>query len=244
MKLKLHKTKLAAWLPMLALLFAFSSLQAQDDERKAKVSGGYGYFTPGIVSLDMVPLNAYLTPNGFSETSDLNFTLGGGGFIIVRNFILGGEGHSVISQELASPDQNVNLQGGWGQFNIGYVALSRRGFLLYPKLGIGGYNHQMTIRSAGATPSVDDVFSDGDYSGTELIRQGLLLSGAVGMQFMPGFDESAGSGLTFGLEVGYNYAATENAWTAYETALAGGPAMNMTGIFARLQIGFGGWHRQ
>ncbi|MEM1000549.1 MAG: hypothetical protein AAGN35_26080 [Bacteroidota bacterium] len=242
--MSLRIDRIALCLPMLALLLAFSTLPAQDDDKRGKVSGGYGYFSAGIIDLETAPLNASLTGNGYGEASSTQITLGGAGFLIVRNFIIGGEGHGVVSQEMNSSAQNATLEGGWGQFNLGYVLLSGKGILLYPKVGIGGYNHRLVIQNAQNLPSVNDVFAEGNYSGTELIRNGLLVSGALGFQFMPGFDDSSGSGLSIGLEVGYNYAANEGAWEAYGTPLTGGPSLNMTGIFARLNIGFSGWHRQ
>lgn len=230
----------------LTFVMSFGFAQAQDEESKgAKVSGGYGYFTPGATMLDTDGLNSYLGDYGFGDQHNGNrITLGGGGMMIVRNFILGGEGHSLMGQDFNNPTQSLNIKGGWGQFNVGYVLLGKKGMLLYPKIGIGGYNHRMVVTDAGQTASVDDVFFSGNYSGTELIKNGLLLSGSIGFDYMPGFDETAGSGIVFGIEAGYNYAATDNNWTAYEANLAGGPALNMTGAFARIKIGFGGWHRQ
>jgi hypothetical protein len=230
----------------LTFVLSFGFAQAQDDEdsKAAKVSGGYGYFVAGATMLESGPMNNYLSNYGFGEYNGTRLTFGGGGIMIVRNFILGGEGHSLMGQDLNSPTQDLSIKGGWGQFSLGYVLLGKKGMLLYPKVGVGGYNHRLTVTDANQQAAVDDVFYSGNYSGTELIKTGLLLSGSMNFEFMPGFDQTAGSGLVFGIEAGYNYAATDNDWTAYEANLAGGPALNMTGAFARLRIGFGGWHRQ
>ena len=57
-------------------------------------------------------------------------TLGGGGHsVAVSGLILGGEGHSVFSDEGA---------GGLGFFDIGYAAVRRGNLIVYPLLGLGG----------------------------------------------------------------------------------------------------------
>ncbi|HHG86326.1 MAG TPA: hypothetical protein ENJ82_16365 [Bacteroidetes bacterium] len=238
-------TRLALMLGFL-LTLTFGTINAQGDEKEksGKISGGYGYFSLGYTQLDLGPTNTFMNGVNYSDFANNHITIGGGGFVMVKNLILGGEGHSLLSQEAKSTQQNALLSGGWGQFQIGYIVLARRGFILYPRFGVGRYNHSLLLtNTAGNSTNVND-FLNGNFNGTEIIRKGMLLSGELGFEFMPGFDENSGSGLTFGLNVGYNYAASSNAWTAYQVELQNGPDLNMSGIYARLRIGFGGWHRQ
>lgn len=220
---------------------AFFNFEDEEEEpRKTKISGGLGYFIPGYVLKEHTMLNDYLRSDIFEDNG---ITIGGGGQIVVRNFVIGGEGHGTLTQEGTFGTQTAKLRSGWGTFNLGYVVWSKRGFMLYPRVGVGGYNNRLTLMSNTGPNTVDQTVI-GIYPGTELVQKGVLLSGDIGFSWMPGFDETSGAGLVLGLNIGYNYAATSGDWYAYDNVLTGGPVVDPSGVFVRLTIGGGGWHRQ
>ena len=65
----------------------------------------------------------------------------------------------------------------------------------------------------------------------------------LGFEWMPGFDESAGSGIVIGLDLGYHLAITEGPWEANTVTVGYNPKVSPTGIYANFHLGFGGWNR-
>jgi hypothetical protein len=225
-----------------ATSFAQDTEEAEPEKDSKKISGGYGYFTPGFGMYDVDKLNGFVGGTG-DAFQGAGLTFGGGGMVMVRSLILGGEGSSFLKQKATIGDQDVAFETGWGKGYLGYVLMGKKGFLLYPKVGIGAYKHVLTLNDNSSTTSVLSVYN-GQYSATQLVRKGMLLSFGAGFEWMPGFDEAAGSGIVIGLEAGYNLAATQNNWEAYGKSLVGGPFVNPSGVYVQLHVGFGGWNRQ
>jgi len=243
------KTFLLAFL----LMFGYAAAQAQDEneegsneatpveEEKGKhISGGYGFFSPGLSLRDGAALNSYLGQDLVSSTA---FSLGGGGVLMIKSLMLGGEGGSFLKDKVENGNLAMTMESGWGKFTLGYVVYGRKGLLIYPKVGIGGYKNSLTLQKTNTLANVDTVFAGG-YTGTNLQRNGAFVCFGAGFDWMPGFDETAGSGIVLGFDAGYNLGITEKSWEAYGTALNGGPTLSPNGIFVNLHIGFAGWNRQ
>jgi hypothetical protein len=233
---------------LLGLLFTFSSSFGQDtipdpmdDGGPKRVSGGYGYAVGGYSMKDVDGLATFVGNGTTFSSGAIGF--GGGGMLMVRSVMLGGEGFSNLKQSASFGSQDLTFESGWGKFYVGYVLLGKKGLLLYPKVGIGGYKESLTLTNRDADATMDTVFT-GVYSGTNLVKKGVLMSFGAGFEWMPGFDQTSGSGVVFGLDLGYNLALTEGAWQAFEADLTGGPVLKPNGIYANLHIGFGGWNRQ
>jgi hypothetical protein len=238
---------------LLALLLAFSCTfamaQDEDGENEATpveqdgpkhISGGFGYFTPGFGMQDLGALNSFTGATGLNGNG---ITLGGGGLVMIKSLMLGGEGSSFLDRDASVGNLNVQLLSGWGKASIGYVVYGRRGLLIYPKVGFGGSTQTLTLDKTNAVANVDSIFAGG-YSSTTLQKKGLFMSFGAGFDWMPGFDETAGSGLVIGFDLGYNLAVSEGNWYALNTKLAGGPSVTPNGVFVNLHIGFAGWNRQ
>jgi hypothetical protein len=101
----------------------------------------------------------------------------------------------------------------------------------------------LLLKDPASAGSVDTVLT-GTYPATLLVKTGMLMSLGFAFEWMPGFDETAGSGVVLGLEAGYQLGISENAWEAHGVPLAGGPSLLPSGIYAALRIGFGGWNQQ
>jgi hypothetical protein len=239
---------LNGWIIAFGLLLSVSFAYAQDtipdpmdDGSPKRVSGGYGYAIGGFAMNDVDGLSNFVGNGASFSGNAIGF--GGGGMLSVRSVLLGGEGYSSLKQKATFGNQDLTYESGWGKFYVGYVILGKKGLLLYPKVGIGGYKESLTLNNKSANTSMDTVFT-GAYTGTNIVKQGVLMSFGAGFEWMPGFDQSAGSGIVLGLDLGYNLAITENDWKAFETTLTGGPSLKPTGLYANLHIGFGGWNRQ
>jgi hypothetical protein len=232
---------------LVTLLLASVSLYAQNtlrdplDEGGKRISGGYGYATIGISTQDLSSLNAY-AGNGVNF-QEKPISMGGGGQLMIKNLVLGGEGGRAMGQEARLGSQDLLYSSGWGKFYLGYVLYSKNGLLLYPKFGLGRYKQSLLLKEYGGFGSVDTVFT-GTYPSTIIVKTGVLMSLGFAFEWMPGFDETAGSGAVVGFEAGYHLGISENAWEAHGVKLNGGPSLLPSGIYAALHIGFGGWNLQ
>lgn len=233
------------------LLLGCTSLSAQDsipvpdpmdDGRPKRVSGGFGYGQIGLGMKDVSELNAVIG-NGV-DFQDMSLTVGGGGFLMIRSILLGGEGMSNWDQKASFGTQDVRYESGYGQFMLGYVVYGRKGLLIYPKVGIGGYRESITLVNNSAVATLDTILT-GSYTSTTLTSKGTLLSFGAGLEWMMGFDESSGSGITFGLDLGYHLGIGATKWESDSRPIGGTvPKLNPTGMYASFHIGFSGWNRQ
>lgn len=215
-----------------------------DDGRPKRVSGGNGYATAGLGMKDVSSLDATFG-NGV-QFKDQSLTLGGGGFLMIRSIMLGGEGMSYWNQaaDFDNGNQEVKYESGWGQFYMGYVLFGRKGFLLYPKVGIGGYKESLTLVNKSAVDTMSTILT-GAYTSTNLVAKGAMMTFGAGFEWMPGFDESSGSGITLGLDLGYHLAVSSRGWESVNQTIKGStPDLKPTGFYANFHIGFGGWNRQ
>jgi len=91
----------------------------------------------------------------------------------------------------------------------------------------------------GATVDID-----GDYAGTEITQNGLFAGAEVSLDYMIGYDEKSGAGITFGVKVGYNHQLSTGNWRSFGNNLGSTVDLDVSSPYARLSIGFAGWHRQ
>jgi hypothetical protein len=214
-----------------------------EDRGRKRVSGGQGYITAGYHMFKMDEYNAYFAPDALPAVKDNGISLGGGFNIIVRNLVLGGVWSNILEKSSSASQLDAKLKSSMGLFQVGYVVFAKKGFLVYPKVGIGNFNNDLTLKENRQTTTFDTI-SAGNYPGSLLNNRGLLGNAELNLDWMPGFDESSGGGLMFGLGVGYNMGLTDKGWDTYGTTVTGGPAIDLSGLYVRLRIGFGGWNLQ
>lgn len=239
------------WIPVVLLLAALFPLAAQaqfddnpDEKEHKKVSGGWGFFTPGYQMTSMAPLNASLASAGLGTYQDNAITTGGGGYLVISNFLIGGEGGSLLRQEVSSATGQSRLEGGWGTFNIGYTPWATdKGLVLVPRVGIGGYNYRLFLQD-GAGPSTFPGIVASPGTASWLEKKGLLLTADLGLNYSISYKQGRGGGFFVGLDVGYNYCPKLDEWTLWGEPVQGGPGIDLSGAFVRLRVGGAGWHRQ
>lgn len=238
----------------LAALLALALLPGFVTPLAAQQAGGRGAFQLGYQAPDIDPLNASLVSSGFPAFDDGFLTLGGFGFGRVGDFLIGGEGHGFLPREETTPDGEfrTRLSGGYGMFNLGYMALSNERVDVYPIFGVGGGTLQLDLIER-SSPVFGEVLDDPGTS-TRLTTEDFLLSAAVGVDYRFGAyphesrrrrdrddDEDEGrGGLFLGLRAGWVWAPGDTQWQLDElNEVAGGPTAGPTGFYVRVSVG--GW---
>lgn len=224
-----------------AMILAPVAGTAQENDSWAG-SGGRGFFQAGLLRLDVDDMNAALAGAGFPTLDRGTVTLGGGGYATRGRFVIGGEGHGLLSDDQPSADGSVQvgLDGGYGLFKVGYLAYSESGLDVYPMVGIGGGGLNVSIVERSA-PTFDDVLANPQRSSRLSTGMFLLdLSLAADYRFTRRSEEGRSGGLLVGLQAGYVFAPGSTDWTLDDiNGVAGGPDLGIQGLYIRLSLG--GW---
>lgn len=238
----------------LLLILAGFSASAQDDdwdfeeetgEKKGKISGLMLHVPVTYQSLEIANLNSALYPNGGVSdvfTSD-KLSLGIHGTFVVRNFVLTAGMDQTFRETSSTPTAKARYNLRQRKLGVGWNVYSNRGLIIYPTAHVGLYTHNLVIAENTADNGTVGVFA-GDYSGTQLTKQGLYTGAEISVDYMTGFDEKSGAGITFGVKLGYNYQLSEGSWSSFGTDLGDDPNLDISGAYAKLCIAFAGWHRQ
>jgi hypothetical protein len=231
---------------VLTVLMVMSGIVTAQQERTRKLHGGFGGFMFGGQLTDISKLNDRLVSTNYTKFQDKFYTLGGGGYGIINNFIIGGEGHGLMARngDNTTRTHRTTLQGGGGAFNLGYIIFSRNNYWLYPYFGIGGETMTLSIRSR-ENPPFDDVLTDPNRSST-LKTSGLALTAGLGWDYLfnIGGNERNFGGLGVGFRIGYTYTPFNEGWQLNCSDIGSGPDISITGPFVRMTIGGGGISKQ
>lgn len=221
---------------------------------------GRGAFQVGFQGTDLGDLNADLTGAGFPSFDDGLITLGGFGLGSAGRFLIGGEGHALLPTEETTADGTFRTRfgGGYGMFNLGYLAYSDDHVDIYPILGVGGGGTTLEIIER-SSPTFDDVLDD-PARGSRLTTGGFMMSVSVGADYRFGpaererrrwrdrgrdrndddDEDDDHGGLFVGLRAGWLWTPGDARWELDElNEVAGGPNVGPTGLFIRLSVG--GW---
>ena len=206
-------------------------------------SSGRGFFQAGFLRLAVDDMNSALSGAGLPTLDRSTVTLGGGGYARRGRFVIGGEGHGLLSDDQPSPDGavQVSLDGGYGLFKVGYLAYTESGLDVYPMVGIGGGGLSVSIVERSA-PTFDEILVDPARSSrlsTGMFLMDLSVNADYRFTRYRREDGRAG-GLLVGLQAGYLFAPGSTSWTLDDTnGVAGGPDLGIQGLYVRLSLG--GW---
>ncbi|PNR95677.1 hypothetical protein [Petrotoga olearia] len=202
--------------------------------------GGLGGGDIGAQWLDVEELNAELKAAGLPELNDVALANGGGGYGIMGKFIIGGEGYSISTKEKSGVD-TVQLNIGYGTFNLGYLILSKQAFRMYALGGIGGGGISLKISQNPESTNFDDNFStfnENTFStGFPIFKVGINADYILSFS-----DDEAAGGLALGLAAGYTYAPVGlvSDWKLSDSTIEGVPNFGPTGPYISFRIGGGG----
>lgn len=206
---------------------------------QSKTSGGEGYFMVGMQKIDVKNLNSLLRLNNYPSLDESYTSVGGGGYGIVNNFVIGGEGHGLIGTEVSNQNYKVNLTAGYGMFNIGYVIYNNYGLKIFPLVGFGAGGIDLRINEKTSLDFTDVL--NNPKRGSSLSMAGLMLNIGVNGGYIVNFNEEKNEGgVLIGITVGYTHFLKLGNWTLFENDISGGPNIGISGFYVRFNIGGGG----
>ena len=198
--------------------------------------GGAGFIAIGTNVAQFNSLNDRLEASGYPSFGTRLLSLGGGGYrTIGGRFLLGGEGYGVLTPSNTSRGRRVSLGGGYGLATVGYLAIVRPQWRVYPQVGAGLGGFSVQIGSAD-NAAFDDVLDDPSRE-SELNRGQFLLS--LSLQGAYTFRSTNEGGFHVGLQAGYLFAPADSDWTLDGDPIDGGPEAGFDGPYVRLLIGGG-----
>jgi len=210
-------------------VFVFALANSQDH-----FYGGLGYFNAGVNFLNFDKLNKVLSDNGLAQFGNGVVSLGGGGFFIVNNVMIGGEGFSFLSQKKDKENYRSIISGGAGFFKLGYILHQRNNFQIYPMIGIGGGGLDLKVIDKTERNFNNAISERKDFNAS--------FSALV-------FDVSVGADLKLGkygyfilgVKTGYLFSPVVGKWKAgNEVDLKEGPEQGINGFYLKVSIGGGG----
>ncbi len=166
--------------------------------------GGAGYFTfGGFYFPQQQNLGTNITGVD-AAYPQYGFTIGGGGYSVVKGVVLGGRGTGSIGSKFEVSGQKGEYTFGGGQFDFGYVILANKRFLSFLYLGIGGYTYGVKITNASD--------SQLDLGSVTIPARSTLSIDYGGFTLAPGFNFTVvRNAFGVSLDVSYIY------WTASNT---------------------------
>jgi len=203
-------------------------------------TGGVGFFTPGIHTIQFNKLNDYL-PAGYPEITNKPLVTGGAGYAIISNFIIGGEGGTMHAGSFKKDNQQVDLTGDYSYFSLGYLVMKKKGYMIYPLISIGSNSIDLYVHERNQDVSFNAAVSEPFQATTFLYKTKMLKLSATGLYTLKGSRANkATGGLMVGLEAGYQLAYRTGKWTYDNGNIVNGPDFSNNGFFIQLLIGGGG----
>ncbi len=219
-----------------------------DDEektevKKGKISGGILHASYAYSSTD--PQFWWGPANGVpaSEVDGIPGNWGIDLTVVSRNLVTKFGFYRDFTQEFPFGSGPQKIHNVYREFGLGYNIFSKKGLIVYSTANIGMVRNDATLLFNLTDLTFPDL-TGGTAIGTNLSRKSGYFGGEAGFDYMFGFDEASGAGVTLGVRAGYNYQFTDGEWKSFGAVVPNGPNLDMTGAYVRVSVGFAGWHRQ
>lgn len=121
-------------------------------QKTGGVFGGAGHFFVGSTYINFNSLNNYLKSNQLPAFSSNCLNMGGGGFGVIDDFVIGGEGGVVSASKVANVNGNADISAAYGMFSCGYVLPIRSKLIVYPMTGLAWGGSGLIINYANKKP--------------------------------------------------------------------------------------------
>ncbi len=223
---------------MLLMALLTGNLMAQSEAR----FGGSGSFNFGLQLVDMDPLNEVTNNFGYDDLSNANVSIGGGGQVYLKQFVLGFKGGFVGQDDVQNSDYTLRYGSGYGMFNIGYNLLQQDRFLLYPSAGFGFFGAGLDLAPRREGTSFEDIFAQPATNANDAITIAAFSTAfelSISGDWFLTQGENAAYGLMLGFTAGYRFAPDATFENRAGTELINPPDFNPGGAFLTLRVGGG-----
>ena len=203
--------------------------------RAGSVSGGFGGFEFGSISYDAGDLNERFGNAGIEEIKDMVYTWGGRGYGIISNVLIGGSGRGgKIRTESDSVTLNIDI--GYGLFEVGYILPLGGKLAFCPTVGIGGKSISLSARPDLGDVNFDDLLIPAGAGRTSRVStSGTIISLSLAGLFR------LGSFIDLFARAGYSYDFGGD-WKIEDGAmLKDAPDFKLSGTSFSAGIMFGFW---
>ena len=204
--------------------------------------GGAGGINFGGFHVDPSGFNQFL-PEGYPGFTGDFLSIGGDGYFMYENIIIGGSGQGLHGDEIRFNQQKANIEGGRGFFQIGYDFLHKDKFKLYPLIGLGGGGMTMTFSTLGNQSKTDivDGNTNGNYLQTDISWRSFMFDLGVGFDFFPETDGNSSPRL--GIRAGYQFTPTHANFRYAGGPVTGATSYSLNGYYIRIIMGGGGFSK-
>ncbi|MGZ3899719.1 MAG: hypothetical protein ACXVNM_07810 [Bacteroidia bacterium] len=210
---------------IIALLIFLVPLLSQS---QLTYSGGTGHFAVGVTYLNFKSVNAFMQTQQMPAFGSNCLSIGGGGFGVYNNFILGGEGSAIAPSRVSSGENRAALAVGYGMIQGGYILPLESRLVVYPILGMGWGGSDLKISN-----------SDGGKQTYNSVK--VFLNTEINLDmFMKGTKYGSKAGFKYGLALGYMYNPFTESWTDENGKGANISNSYLNGFYIKLKIGGGG----
>jgi hypothetical protein len=222
----------------IGMILSAQTISAQEkvEIKKQRTNGGFGHFSFTGQNIDFGSLNNTISNNGYGKFDATQGTWGGGGCFVINNFILGGEGAGLFASSVSNPSNSIEMSGGYGTFNFGYMLHHAKRSALYSTLGagVGGFN--FIVNQKGGNTDFNQQINTPSGAVT-MNAGGALFNAQIAYQYF--FCGKQTTGFFVGMKAGYRYSPSAWKLNVNGNNLDGGPTVNMNGAFVTVILGGG-----
>lgn len=191
--------------------------------------GGAGHFMLGSVFMNLNSVNAYMADNQLPSFSGNCFNIGGGGYGVINNFVIGGEGAAVGPSPVGNLNGNAEMSAGYGMFSAGYILPVKSTVMIYPIAGIGWGGSGLKINYASG--KIEEYSAKSMFITTEVNADIFMLNDKA---------SDTKAGFKIGLCFGYMFNPVADPWKDKEGKYTNISNTFMNGFYIKLKLGGGG----
>lgn len=218
------------------LMLSAATLYAQGSD-DVKIGGG-GFFM-GYGVQDISPLQVLL-PADAPDLEHGQIIMGGMGFGSRGRLVFGGTGYAMIGDMQYHDSYSYEASGGFGLFNLGYIAAYTSHLRLIPMLGLGGGGYGLDILYT-ENLDLDQITEDPGYH-LSVSNSVTVIDVGVQVYLFPEIKTGSSGGFTLALRAGYTYGITMDEWMHNAGYVSGIEQMDISSPYLTILFGFtGGW---
>lgn len=202
--------------------------------------GGAGFFHLGGAVISGIPSSSFL-PAGAPTLSENHLSLGGSGYFLFRNWVIGLEGNGGMASESRMDTLGMGRSFGTFQFQGGYAVVNKPRLKVFPMLGIGAMQNNLRVRHIPAVqPDLSGLLANYSLQEVQFQQTNYVASLTLGVDYVLNRSkESSSGGWMVGLRLQYMAGWPDKNWTMSGNNLSSAPSASPQMVNLSLLIGGG-----